>query len=222
MAYDGSSFYGDMIVDEYDEQNNLMNPPSSVGFLFYILLGVGFDVMSDMCTQFMNDLSILTADTRGLDNFWGVSYNMPRPKLPSSQRLLTDEEYKIYLYLRNCRLMTKEDIEINLNKCFGLDDYQVYFSEENFGFSVVDHNNYESDVTDSSNIHINDSDDSSNYVTDFGNDEDTMTILSGLSANEEKASVVNVPNQGWDSEFLEFLEDYISIKGNLLIKEYSI
>ena len=148
-----------------------MNPPSPVGFLFYHILGDGFDLMSEMCTQFMNDFSILTANTKGLDNFWGVSYNMPRPSLPSSGRLLSDDEYKVYLYLRNCRLMTQEDIEINFNKCFSIDDNTVYFSEEVFGLEATDHVNYESVETASSNLHKNSEDISTNFVTDFDNDE---------------------------------------------------
>ena len=81
MSYDDTSFYGDMIVEEYDEQNNFMNPISPFGFLVYHLLGDGFDIMSSQCEQWMNDFDILTANTKGLDNYWGVSYNMPRPKI---------------------------------------------------------------------------------------------------------------------------------------------
>lgn len=225
-----SSFYGDMIVDEYDEQNNPINPPSPVGFLFYILLGYGFDRMSEMCTQFMNDFDILTANTKGLDNFWGVGYNMQRPRLPYSERLLTDDEYKIYLYLRNCRLMTREDIEISMNKCFARVDedkmYTIYFSEEMFGLDATDHVNYDSLVTESSNLGKNAQDSTTNFVTDFSNDEDTMRILGNLSTTEEKVTVINIPFKkdiaGWDSEFLEFMEQYISVKGDLKIKEYPV
>ena len=338
-----SSFYGDVIVNEYDEQNNLMNPPSPVGFLFYMILGYGFDKIAEWCTQFMNDMDILTANTKGLDKFWGVSYNMPRPSIIHNEYLLidaperqlveedntwiarglndfriefdtipgkgkagriilrnerggkqsllfstnthvtlekvgnmveiyqrnpqkslktgvtgssfnvafslftsggsyeyyyenlkvytlnnenptplTDDEYKIYLYLRNCRLLTMEDIEINMNKCFSIDDNNVYFSEEMYGLEASDHLAYESEETISSNLHKNTEDDSAHFVTDFDDDEETMRILSGLITNEENVLVINIPSQGWDKNFLEFMEQYISLKGNLKIKEYTI
>ena len=86
MAYDNTNFYGDLIVSEYDDKGNFMTPPTPTGYYVYHILGDGFDLMSEMCTQFMNDYSILTASTKGLDNFWGVSYNMPRPLLYEGQK----------------------------------------------------------------------------------------------------------------------------------------
>ena len=147
MAYDDTSFYGDMIFDEYDDKNNLMNPETPVGFLFYHILGDGFDKMSDMCSKFLNDLNILSADASSLDKYWGISYNLPRPTLPVSGRLLTDEEYRVYMYLLNCRLITVEDILINFNKCFGLEDNGVYLSEETNYLEATDHLSYEAKET---------------------------------------------------------------------------
>lgn len=220
MSYDNSSYYGDLIVDEYDDKCNFIGTNTSMGYLAYHLLGDGFDLMSELCSNFMNDFSILTADTRGLDKFWGVSYNLPRPTLPNSERLLTDEEYKIYLYLRNCRLLTREDLLINFGKCFSFDDYGIFFSEENLYLNASDHLNYESIETIGSNLHKNDEDSSLHFVTDYSNDEETETIGSGLSTNEELITVINIPYKEWDNEYLEFLEQFISIKGNIKIKEY--
>ena len=221
MAYDNTSFYGDMITDEYDDHNNFMNPPSSTGFYVYHILGDSFDKMSDMCSQFLNDFSILSADTRGLDNFWGVSYNLERPTLPSG-RLLNDDEYRIYLYLRNCRLITMQDIEVNFSKCFKLDDYDVYFTEESDFLATVDHLNYESEITTSSNLKKQDDDDEGHMITNFDEDEDTKLIESLLSDSAELFTVINVPYNEWDSEFLAYLEQFISIKGNLKIREYNL
>lgn len=221
MAYDNTSFYGDMITDEYDDQNNFINPPKPTGFYVYHILGDSFDKMSDMCSQFLNDFSILSADTRGLDNFWGVSYNLERPTLPSG-RLLNDDEYRIYLYLRNCRLITMQDIEINFNKCFGLDDYDVYFSEESDFLAFVDHLHYESLDTVSSNLKKQNNDDSGHMVTNFEQDDDTKLVESLLSNSVELYTVINVPYNEWDSEFLAYLEQFISIKGNLKIREYNL
>ena len=224
--YDDSSFYGDMIVGEYDEQNNFMNPESPFGFLVYHFLGDGFDKMSDMCTEFMNDFSILTASAKGLDKFWGVSYNMPRPKLyvgSLDERYLTDDEYRVYLYLRNCQLLTREDIEINMNKAFGFDDYTIYFSQETNYLTATDHLRYTPTETERSNIGKNIDDTSNDYFVKFGSEDDTVHLWEGnLSTAEEVIEVVNIPFQGWDSTFLEFLEQYISVKGNLKLKEYSL
>lgn len=222
MSYDDTSFYGDMIVEEYDEKNNFMNPFSPVGFLFYHLLGDGFDIMSEMCSKFLNDFSILSCDASSLDKYWGVSYNLPRPKLPNSERLLTDEEYRIYLYLLNCRLITVEDILINFSKCFGLEDYEVYLTEETNYLKVTDHINYQSEETISSNLHKREDDNSKHFVTDFDSDEDTEVFESLLSTSEETITVITIPYQNWDDEFLQFMEPFISIKGNLQIKEYNL
>ena len=385
MSYDDTSFYGDMIVDEYDDKCNFIGTNTPMGYLAYHLLGDGFDLMSDMCSKFMNDFNILTADSSSLDKFWGVSYNLPRPTLsipfslifnddgvtgsknsnwyvrstdapylsvtvddegttvssndtstsrfyfanpehstsPSppitisdfviecdvinttftsgsqiafllqgltnnfnlssytapyhlkmekvgttvkqyindtlirtttissrtnyymgfqlyktcdikfknyriydtstpSERPLTDDEYKIYLYLRNCRLITKEDLLINFNKCFGFDDYPIVFSDEAFYLEATDHLNYEPADTVSSNIHKNSEDTTLHFVTDYSNDETTETIESGLTTEEELVTVINIPYNNWDKEFLEMLEQYISIKGNIKIKEYTL
>ena len=379
MSYDDTSFYGDMIVDEYDDKCNFIGTNTPMGYLAYHLLGDGFDLMSELCSKFMNDFNILTADTRGLDKFWGVSYNLPRPLLYEGQkaeylfedltgdltkysgadsrvtasssngvitltwvsgtyqfwvnadgsteydytgdftvefdllsngnnatiqiydgsastyytktlnqlnsmnaghfkivktgqvfktfvdgfekttqqvnsnitgacrvgfrqniastiqfrnfkiyrgedkeRPLTDDEYKIYLYLRNCRLITKEDLLINFNKCFGLDDYPIVFSDETFYLEATDHLNYEAEDTVSSNLHKNANDNTLHFVTDYSNDETTETIESGLTTEEELVTVINIPYNNWDKEFLEMLEQYISIKGNIKIKEYTL
>lgn len=222
MAYDDTSFYGDMIFDEYDDKNNLMNPETPVGFLFYHILGDGFDKMSDMCSKFLNDFNILSADASSLDKYWGISYNLPRPTLPDSGRLLSDEEYRIYLYLLNCRLITVEDILINFNKCFGLEDNEVYLSEETNYLEATDHLSYEAEETVTSNLHKREDDNTKDFITTFDEDDDTEVFESLLSTSEETVTVINIPWNNWDSEFLKFLEPYISIKGNLGIKEYSL
>ena len=222
MAYDDTYFYGDMIFDEYDDKNNLMNPETVVGFLFYHILGDGFDKMSDMCSKFLNDFNILSADASSLDKYWGISYNLPRPTLPVSGRLLTDEEYRVYMYLLNCRLITVEDILINFNKCFGLEDKEVYLSEETNFLEATDHLSYEAEETVTSNLHKREDDNTIHFITTFDEDEDTQVFESLLSTSEETVTVINIPFNNLDSEFLKFLEPYISIKGNLGIKEYSL
>lgn len=220
MAYDNTSFYGDMIFDEYDDKNNLMNPETPVGFLFYHILGDGFDKMSDMSSKFLNDFSILSAEASSLDKYWGISYNLPRPTLPDSGRLLSDEEYRVYMYLLNCRLITVEDILINFNKCFGLEDKEVYLSEETNYLEATDHLSYEAEETVTSNLHKREDDNTKHFITTFDEDDDTEVFESLLSTIEETVTVINIPPNGWESEFLKFLEPFIGIKGNLKIKEY--
>ncbi len=222
MSYDNTSFYGDLLVDEYDDKCNFIGTHTPMGYLVYHLLGDGFDLMAEMCTKFMNDFSILSADSSSLDRFWGVSYNLPRPTLPKSERLMTDEEYRVYLYLRNCRLITKEDLLINFEKCFGFDDYEIVFSSEEFYLEVTNHLNYIAEDTVSSNLHKREDDDTLHFVTDFGNDETTELIESGLSVGSEVITVINIPYNEWDKEFLSYLEQFISIKGNIKIKEYNL
>ena len=222
MAYDDTSFNGDLIVDEYDDHNNFVGTNTPMGYLVYHLLGDGFDLMAEQCSKFMNDFSILSASASSLDNFWGVSYNMPRPTLPNSERKLTDEEYRVYLYLLNCRLLTREDLLINMQKCFGLDDYEIVLSDEAFYLEASDHPNYEAEDTISSNLHKRDDDTTLHFVTDFANDETTELIEGGLSEQGELVTVINIPYKNWDSEFLEFMEQFVSVKGNLKIKEYHL
>lgn len=222
MAYDNTSFYGDMIFDEYDDKNNLMNPETPVGFLFYHILGDGFDKMSDMSSKFLNDFSILSADASSLDKYWGISYNLPRPTLPDSGRLLSDEEYRVYMYLLNCRLITVEDILINFNKCFGLEDNEVYLSEETNYLEATDHLSYEAEETVTSNLHKREDDNTKHFITTFDEDDDTEVFESLINTIESEVTIINIPYQNWDSEFLQFIRPFISIKENLEIREYSL
>ncbi|AMK16332.1 hypothetical protein [Methanobrevibacter olleyae] len=386
MSYDNNSFYGDMIVDEYDDKNNFMNPETSVGFFMYKVLGEGFDLMSEFCNQFLNDLNVLSCDSKKLDLYWGVSYNLPRPKIhhanhvyslfedkgvlsdyntnytqlvgnviktvmenktklaggsegsnilkvgdtftsdfqvdldyfqgdwrnrqefriinennkvyrimvypqnppPNSIVLtlidgdhvtikkigdtltvyvnnvekgsiiidgseftfafslftttpyfyyknliiqdlsedavnyLTDTEYRIYLYLKNCRLITLEDILINFNKCFQFDNYKVFISNETHYLQVVDHNHYVPAESVSSNIGKNGTDTGKHFVTNHATDGDTEVFQGLLSTVEETETVINVPFNNWDSGFLSFLETFISVKGNIRLKEYDL
>ena len=226
MSYDNTSFYGDVLFDEYVDKCNFINPPTSTGFYVYHIVGDGFDSMSDMCTQFLNDYSILSANSSSLDPFWGVSYNMPRPSLyigTENERLLTDEEYKIYLYLRNCRLMTKEDLEICLGNCFNIEDYSIKFSEEMHYLSTTNHLNYTPTITDTSNIQKNSDDDTYDYVIKQNSDDEEVNVIGGnLSETTETITVIEIPFNNWDNEFLSLIQQYISIKNNLEIKEYSL
>ena len=178
--------------------------------------------MSDMSSKFLNDFSILSADASSLDKYWGISYNLPRPTLPDSGRLLSDEEYRVYMYLLNCRLITVEDILINFNKCFGLEDNEVYLSEETNYLEATDHLSYEAEETVTSNLHKREDDNTKHFITTFDEDDDTEVFESLINTIESEVTIINIPYQNWDSEFLQVIRPFISIKGNLEIREYSL
>lgn len=223
MAYDGSSVYGDIIAEQYDDENNFMNPPSPTGYYVYKIFGYAFDKMQEWITQFRNDLDLLSCDPKSLDKFWGVSYSMPRPTLPTSGRLLTDEEYRRYLYIRNCQLLTERDFLVCFDKCFGLGEDSIYFSETDNYLKVVDALHYTSPSSESSSIGKTSSDDSPDFVTNYLVDSsDTEKLMSGLSSSSSVGQMrINIPNNGWDPEFLEFLTPYLSVKGDIIIEQYS-
>ena len=218
------STYGDFLTDEYDDKNNFLVPATPTGFYVYCILGFAFDMMQDWINKFLNDYFILSCDPTSLDKFWGVSYGLPRPRLPHSNRLLTDEEYRRYLYLRQCQLLTEQDILINMDKCFAFDDNYCYLEQQGDYFHTVDHLNYESIEANGSNLQKNTEDTSANYIIDFEHSEtEVLTIQSHLrSSNVDTFNVIMIPYQGWDAEYLEFIEQFISIKGNLQIKEYLV
>ena len=49
-----------------------------------------------------------------------------------------------------------------------------------------------------------------------------VMIEGGLSEMEEVITVINIPFNDWDSEFLSYLEQFISVKGNIMIKEFHL
>ena len=224
MSYDDTSYYGDRFVDEYDDKNNFLGTETPLGYYVYHIIGDSLDLMNKYCTEFMNNMSILSTDTERLDKYWGRIYDMPRPTIArqGTTSPLTDDEYRIYLYLRNTQLITREDLEIAFNNCFSIDDYMVRFTVETNYLSLVDHLNYDAMETSGSNIAKQSTDESKDYVTDYESDADTELIQSGLSKDETNMIVIQVPANNWEPNFLSLLEQYISVKGNIRIGEYTL
>ena len=219
MSYDDTSFYGDLYCEEFDEANNFMNPPSPTGYYFYKTCGYVLDDIQEWVSKFLRDYDILSSDGRSLDLFWGISYNMPRPTLPISERKLTDKEYRVYLYLRNCQLLTVRDITICLGKCFNKESEVINVSKVSNYLQVSDHLHYTPKTTETSNIAKRDDDSTKHFVTNFEEDKDTEVIESGLSEVSEVQEYIMIPFDNWDPEFLEFLQPYLSVKGTLVIKQ---
>lgn len=226
MAYDNESLTGDIIAEEYLEEGNPLNPESPFGYFIYRLIGGAFDKMDDMTNRFLQDCSILSTSAESLDDVWGKDLDLPRPSIVDGdglERLLTDDEYRVYLYVRHCRLMTVEDLLCVFNRCMSTDSYDVYIEKEATGnLKVVDHLKYESRVTDVSDIAAQEDDDSGDIITDHVNDDDVNTVPDYLHRSTDFIIVLYVPMQGWDSGFLALLEEYASIKGNVSIREYSV
>lgn len=226
MVYDNTSMNGEIIAEEYLEQGNPLNPESPFGYFIYKLIGGSFDKMDDMTNNFLLDCNVLSTSAESLDKFWGKDLGLPRPTITDEtpvERLLTDDEYRIYLYVRNSRLMTVEDLLSVFNNCMSLDEYGVRLEKVPTGYlALVDHNNYTPAVTDTSDIAAQTGDTSLDIVTDFANDAETHKWHDRIHPHTDFHFVLYVPSQNWDANFLSLLEEYASIKGNVFIREYSI
>ena len=217
---------GEIICDEYLSENNPVNPPSSFGWFIYMVIGGGFDKMDDMTNTFLNDCDIMSANPKSLDRFYGSSLNLPRPIIVDGEieRLLTDKEYAVYLYLRNSQLLTRRDLLSAFGHCMGDENSEDLYGgvtvtkELTAQWKTVDHLHYISPETDLSNIGINDNDDL-NHIVNQGSSEDVYTIPGESSYSGEYLTIVNIPQGNWSNSFLSFLEDYISIKGNVVVRE---
>ena len=115
------SMNGELICDEYLPEGNPMNPESPFGLFLYLIIGGGFDEMDNMTSTFINDCDVISANANSLDRFYGASLGMPRPVIVenNTERLLTDKEYRAYLYLRNCQLVTRLDLLSAFGHCMG-------------------------------------------------------------------------------------------------------
>ena len=219
---------GEIICDEYLPENNPVNPESSFGWFIYLVIGGAFDKMDEMTTKFLNDLDLMSASPRILD-ITGANQGYPRPTIVDNgtERALTDKEYAVYLYLRNSQLLTKLDLLCVFGHCMGDDtsdnDYGgvTVTKEKNAQWQTVDHLHYTSPETPGSNIGKNSNDDH-NYIVKQGSQEEVYTIPGMTNYTGEYVTVVNIPHADWSNAFLSFLTEFISIKGNVLIREVVI
>ena len=163
--------------------------------------------------------SVETKVLNNLDTFWGKSYQLARPNISYVEngviysRKLTDKEYKVYLYLRKHRLMTKADLLNAFNNAFG--DVELITTSLDVN-QVVNHREYDNPPFSNDTLGGIDPSDR-NIVTDKINDDDVNVVTDYLT-NGDTIMVV-IPSGNWDPIFLSFLEQYSSIKGNVLIRE---
>ena len=220
------SMNGEIICDEYLPENNPLNPESSFGWFIYLIVGGAFDKMDEMTNTFINDLDLISASSRIL-NITGANLGYPRPTIVDNgvERLLNDKEYAVYLYLRNSQLLTRLDLLTVFGHCMGDNTSDADYGgvtvskEKNAQWNTVDHLHYTSPTDNpSSNISKN-SDSDLNHIVKQGSQEEVYTIPGMTSYTGEYITYVNVPHNDWCAGFLSFLTEFISIKGNVLIRE---
>ncbi len=65
---EGSSlYYGDMLCDHFDEENNMVNPPSDTGWYLYNLFGYVFDNIQSLLSDMVLNIDPITCELLYLD-----------------------------------------------------------------------------------------------------------------------------------------------------------
>ena len=68
-----------------------------------------------------------------------------------------------------------------------------------------------------------DDDTTNDYLVNLGSDDSSVHLLGGnLATTTDVVQVINIPFNGWDVGFLSLLEQYITVKGNISIREYNL
>lgn len=154
-----------------------------------------------------------------LDTFWGKSYNLERPVISYTSdgvaysRLLSDTEYSIYLYLRNHQLLTMKDLLVAFSNAFGEASSSLSTLAS---LHLVNHKYYDNPNFSNETLEAYDPTDTS-IITDRLTDADGVDIIIDRKT-EGTIVTLNIPN-GYDEHFLSFLEEFISIKGNVVINQ---
>ena len=151
-----------------------------------------------------------------LDVFWGRSYNLIRPTISYTDddtytRVLTDEEYRIYLYLKNHQLLTMKDLLVAFTNAFGSAETSTTLLDS---IHTVDHKTYDNPPFTNVTLAAYDEDDT-DIITDNLVDKSGVNVVNDRLA--QGTTSILIPDDGWDEQFLRFLESFISIKGNILI-----
>ena len=152
-----------------------------------------------------------------LDLFWGKSYNLIRPHLSyisdgdTYSRVVTDEEYSIYLYLQNHQLLTMKDLLVAFSNAFGSAETSTTILNS---IHTVDHKRYDNPPFSNDSLKAYDDEDT-DITTDKLVDKEGVNLINNRLA--QGTTSILIPDDGWDEQFLRFLESFISIKGNILI-----
>ena len=152
-----------------------------------------------------------------LDVFWGRSYNLIRPTISYTDagdtytRLLSDEEYRIYLYLKNHQLLTMKDLLVAFTNAFGSAETDTTMLNS---IHTVDHKTYDNPPFSNDSLRAYDDEDT-DITTDLLVDKEGVNLVYNRLAQGTVS--IRIPDAGWDEQFLRFLESFISVKGNILI-----
>ena len=164
------------------------------------------------------DSETVTGDVlNSLDIFWGRSYNLVRPHLTYTDdgdtytRVLTDEEYRIYLYLKEHQLLTMKDLLVAFGNAFGSAEASTTVLNS---IHTVDHKKYDNPSFSNDGLAAYDDEDT-DIITDNLIDKSGVNVINDRLA--QGTTSILIPDDGWDEVFLRFLEGFISIKGNILI-----
>lgn len=152
-----------------------------------------------------------------LDVFWGRSYNLVRPHLSYADggdtytRVLTDEEYRIYLYLKEHQLLTMKDLLEAFTNAFGSAEISTTILDS---IHTVDHRKYDNPPFTNDSLLAYDDEDT-DIITDNLVDKEGVNVINDRLAQGTLS--ILIPDDGWDDEYLRLLESFVSIKGNILI-----
>ena len=201
------------IVDAFPEEPNT----SHTYYLpNYTTTGGSFTKYNYNGTTWVN--TTVTDDVlNALDVFWGKSYDLTRPHLSYTNdgntytRALTDEEYRIYLYLKDHQLLTMKDLLVAFSNAFGSAETSTTILNS---IHTVDHKQYDNPAFSNTTLAAYDNSDN-DIVTDKLIDKTGVNVVNDRLA--QGAVSITIPDDGWDEHFLSFLEGFISIKGNILI-----
>lgn len=69
MAYDDSSYNGNILCSNFDSKNNIINPPSEMGWFFYVLYGHMWDEVDQLISQMLLDFTPLYCSEEILNLF---------------------------------------------------------------------------------------------------------------------------------------------------------
>ena len=163
------------------------------------------------------ETALHTKILNSLDTFWGRSYNLERPSISYTldgvtfSRALTDDEYKIYLYLRNHRLLTQKDILVAFGNCFG----DVSIGQQTIAsIRAVNHKMYDNPPFTNETLAAYDPNDTGIVIDTKHTSVDSDPVIDKKTTTSTLA--ITIP-EGYDENFLTLLAEYASIKGNVLI-----
>ena len=187
---------------------------------------IRFVVTEDGITRYVNNTPTTLNLNQDVASTVGVRFGYGQPTQSSikirnykvyrgdeNERPLTDEEYKIYLYLKNHQLLTMKDLLVAFTNAFGSAEVTTTLSNS---IHTVDHKKYDDPSFSNDTLAALNSDDT-DIITDKLVDKSGVDVINDRFAQGTLS--IQIPDEGWDEEFLSLLESFISIKGNILISQ---